>query len=149
MAGDRHCRWCRPVDRPAGQPALRGFHGERRQRRQRLGQTPGAAALGLLHSHIELFGIELQEQKGRTLSLLLFAGLALVFALLLLTALSGLLLVLLWDSYRLAGIIGLCVFYGIAALYCGLRLKAAVFDESSPFGATLEELAKDRERLLP
>ena len=73
----------------------------------------------------------------------------LVFALLLLTALSGLLLVLLWDSYRLAGIIGLCVFYGIAALYCGLRLKAAVFDESSPFGATLEELAKDRERLLP
>ena len=75
--------------------------------------------------------------------------LALVFALLLLTALSGLLLVLLWDSYRLAGIIGLCVFYGIAALYCGLRLKAAVFDESSPFGATLEELAKDRERLLP
>ncbi len=61
------------------------------------GKRLGAAALGLLHSHIELFGIELQEQKGRTLSLLLFAGLALVFALLLLTALSGLLLVLLWD----------------------------------------------------
>ena len=108
-----------------------------------------AAVLGLLHGHIELLGIELQEQKARTLSLLLFAGLALVFALLLLTALSGLLLVMLWDSYRLAGIIGLCVFYGLAAIYCGLRLKAAVFDESSPFNATLEEIAKDRERLLP
>ena len=95
------------------------------------GKRLGAAALGLLHSHIELFGIELQEQKGRTLSLLLFAGLALVFALLLLTALSGLLLVLLWDSYRLAGIIGLCVFYGLAALYCGLRLKAAVLSNPS------------------
>lgn len=113
------------------------------------GKRLSAALLGLLHSHIELFGIELQEQKARTLSLLLFAGLALVFALLLLTALSGLLLVLLWDSYRLAGIIGLCVFYSLAALYCGLRLKATVFDESSPFNATLEELAKDRERLLP
>lgn len=119
-------------------------------------QTPGsssrrlgAAILGLLHGHVELFGIELQEQKARTLSLLLFAGLALVFALLLLTALSALLLVLLWDSYRLAGIIGLCVFYGAAALFCGLRLKAAVHDEASPFSATLEELAKDRERLLP
>ena len=44
----------------------------------------GAAILGLLHGHVELFGIELQEQKARTLSLLLFAGLALVFALLLL-----------------------------------------------------------------
>ncbi|QBF27692.1 hypothetical protein EXN22_19100 [Pseudomonas tructae] len=109
----------------------------------------GAAVLGLLHGHVELFGIELQEQKARTLSLLLFAGLALVFALLLLTALSGLVLVMLWDSYRLAGIIGLCVFYAIAALFCGLRLKAAVFDESSPFSSTLEELAKDRERLLP
>ncbi|MGF6591181.1 phage holin family protein [Pseudomonas sp. 2835] len=109
----------------------------------------GAAVLGLLHGHVELFGIELQEQKARTLSLLLFAGLALVFALLLLTALSGLVLVMLWDSYRLAGIIGLCVFYGLAAIFCGLRLKAAVFDESSPFSSTLEELAKDRERLMP
>lgn len=109
----------------------------------------GAAILGLLHGHVELFGIELQEQKARTLSLLLFAGLALVFALLLLTALSALLLVLLWDSYRLAGIIGLCVFYGLAAVFCAVRLKAAVHDESSPFAGTLEELAKDRERLLP
>jgi len=109
----------------------------------------GAAVLGLLHGHVELFGIELQEQKARTLSLLLFAGLALVFALLLLVALSALVLVLLWDSYRLAGIVGLCVFYGAAALFCGLRLKAAVYDESSPFSSTLEELAKDRERLLP
>jgi len=109
----------------------------------------GAAVLGLLHGHVELFGIELQEQKARTLRLLLFAGLGLVFALLLLVALSALVLVLLWDSYRLAGVIGLCVFYGVAALYCGVRLKAAVFDESSPFSSTLEELAKDRERLLP
>ncbi|MBA1202107.1 hypothetical protein G7009_10110 [Pseudomonas capeferrum] len=115
----------------------------------RAGKRLGAAMLGLLHGHIELFGIELQEQKGRTLRLLLFAGMALVFALLLLTALSGLLLVLLWDSYRLAGIIGLCVFYGLATIFCGVRLKAAVFDESSPFSSTLEELAKDRERLLP
>ena len=45
-------------------------------------QRLGAAALGLLHGHVELFGIELQEQKARTVSLLLFAGLALVFALL-------------------------------------------------------------------
>ncbi|WP_019409307.1 phage holin family protein [Pseudomonas psychrophila] len=109
----------------------------------------GAAFLGLLHSHVELLGIELQEQKARTVSLLLFAGLALVFGLLLLIGLSALILIVLWDSYRLPGIIGLCVFYALAAVFCGLRLKSAVFDESSPFNATLEELAKDRERLLP
>ncbi|WP_300724367.1 phage holin family protein [Pseudomonas sp.] len=109
----------------------------------------GAAFLGLLHSHVELLGIELQEQKARTVSLLLFAGLALVFGLLLLIGLSALVLIMVWDTYRLAGIIGLCVFYALAAVFCGLRLKSAVFDESSPFNATLEELAKDRERLLP
>jgi uncharacterized membrane protein YqjE len=96
-----------------------------------------------------LFSIELQEQKARTVSLLLFAGLALVFALLLLVGLSALVLILVWDTYRLAGIIGLCLFYLLAALFCGLRLKAAICDESSPFHATLEELANDRERLLP
>ena len=109
----------------------------------------GAAFLGLLHSHVELFGIELQEQKARTVSLLLFAGLALVFALLLLIGLSALVLILVWDTYRLYGILALCGFYTLAALFCALRLKAAVFDESSPFHSTLEELANDRERLMP
>lgn len=116
------------------------------------GPSPGrlsAAFLGLLQSHVELFGIELQEQKTRSLNMLLFAGLALVFALLLLLGLSALVLILVWDSYRLAGVVGLCVFYALAALFCGLRLRAAVTDESSPFSATLEELARDRERLMP
>ena len=80
----------------------------------------GAAFLGLLHSHVELLGIELQEQKARTVSLLLIyalinVGLALVFGLLLLLGLSALVLIVLWDSYRLPGIIGLCVFYTLAA----------------------------------
>ncbi|MFZ3282014.1 phage holin family protein [Pseudomonas sp.] len=109
----------------------------------------GAAVLGLLHSHVELFGIELQEQKSRTVSLLLFAGLALVFALLLLVGLSTLVMIVFWDTYRLAAIIGLCVFYTLASIFCAVRLKAAIFDESSPFHGTLQELANDRERLLP
>ncbi|WP_263144349.1 phage holin family protein [Pseudomonas sp. RIT-PI-AD] len=109
----------------------------------------GAAALGLLHSHLELLGIELQEQKGRTLNLLLFAGLGLLFALLLLLGLSTLVMVIVWDSYRLTGIIGLCIVYTIAAVLCGLRLRAQLHDESTPFSATLAELKKDREQLLP
>ena len=44
---------------------------------------------------------------------------------------------------------GLCLFYLVLTLYCAWRLKQAVDDESSPFSATLEELAQDRERLLP
>ncbi|MCY1458388.1 hypothetical protein D9M71_757650 [compost metagenome] len=80
---------------------------------------------------------------------MLFAGLALVFALLLLVGLSALVMILFWDTYRLTAIIGLCVFYALAAIFCGIRLKSAIYDESSPFHGTLEELANDRERLLP
>ncbi|HBO2544290.1 TPA: phage holin family protein [Pseudomonas aeruginosa] len=117
-----------------GRPSLRRF---------------GAAFLGLLHGHVELFGIELQEQKANTLRLLLFAGLALVFALLLLVGLSLLVLIVFWDTNRLAAALGLCLFYVISSLFCGWRLYQSINDESSPFSATLEELANDRERLLP
>ncbi|HGM8255169.1 phage holin family protein [Pseudomonas aeruginosa] len=117
-----------------GRPSLRRF---------------GAAFLGLLHGHVELFGIELQEQKANTLRLLLFAGLALVFALLLLVGLSLLALIVFWDTNRLAAALGLCLFYVIGSLFCGWRLYQSINDESSPFSATLEELANDRERLLP
>lgn len=117
-----------------GRPSLRRF---------------GTAFLGLLHGHVELFGIELQEQKANTLRLLLFAGLALVFALLLLVGLSLLVLIVFWDTNRLAAALGLCLFYVIGSLFCGWRLYQSINDESSPFSATLEELANDRERLLP
>ncbi|HHW2899271.1 TPA: phage holin family protein [Pseudomonas aeruginosa] len=117
-----------------GRPSLRRF---------------GAAFLGLLHGHVELFGIELQEQKANTLRLLLFAGLALVFALLLLVGLSLLVLIVFWDTNRLAAALGLCLFYVIGSLFCGWGLYQSINDESSPFSATLEELANDRERLLP
>ncbi|HCW0870099.1 TPA: phage holin family protein [Pseudomonas aeruginosa] len=121
-------------DSADGRPSLRRF---------------GAAFLGLLHGHVELFGIELQEQKANTLRLLLFAGLALVFALLLLVGLSLLVLIVFWDTNRLAAALGLCLFYVIGSLFCGWRLYQSINDESSPFSATLEELANDRERLLP
>ncbi|MBG4610799.1 phage holin family protein [Pseudomonas aeruginosa] len=122
------------TDPADGRPSLRRF---------------GAAFLGLLHGHVELFGIELQEQKANTLRLLLFAGLALVFALLLLVGLSLLVLIVFWDTNRLAAALGLCLFYVIGSLFCGWRLYQSINDESSPFSATLEELANARERLLP
>ncbi|MDH4872569.1 phage holin family protein [Pseudomonas sp. BN515] len=108
-----------------------------------------ASLLGLLQGHVELFGIELQEQKANSLYLFLFGGLTLIFAMLLLIGLSGLILVLLWENWRFEALGGLCLFYLLATIYCGVRLRAAVDDEESPFSATLEELARDRERLLP
>lgn len=108
-----------------------------------------AALLGLAQDHIELFGIELQEQKVRTLQTLVLTAVALLLGLLLLIGLSALLLIALWDNYRLHAVIGLCLCYAVGLLLCCWRLLRRAQQDSSPFSATLAELARDRERLLP
>ncbi len=112
-------------------------------------QRLGAAALGLLHSHVELFGIELQEQKERSLQTIAWAGMALLAGLLLLIGLSALLLIAAEEAYRLPAILSLCLLYSLALLLCVWRLRRLLCNTASPFSATLAELARDRERLLP
>jgi uncharacterized membrane protein YqjE len=109
----------------------------------------GAAGLGLLHSHIELFGLELQEQKTNTLQALTLTAMALLAGWLLLIGLSTLLLIALWDDYRLATISGLCLFYLLLLLASLWRLRNLLSRSKNPFSASLSELARDRERLLP
>ena len=109
----------------------------------------GAATLGLISGHVELFGVELQEQKMHGLSALVWTWLALLAGLLLMIGLSALVLFALWDSYRLQAIIGLCFFYAIALLICLWRLRITLKAASNPFSATRAELVRDRERLLP
>ena len=65
----------------------------------------GASLLGLLQGHVELFGIELQEQKADSLRLLLLGGLTLICALLLLRGyLASRTTLLFWSSLCFAGL---------------------------------------------
>ena len=109
----------------------------------------GAAFLNLLKDHVDLLGIELQEQKVQGMRLLILAGLGLVFALLLLLGLSALLVLAFWETHRILVCAGLCVFYLCAAAFCMMRLAAELDKDRSPFQASMEELARDREALLP
>ncbi len=109
----------------------------------------GAATLGLLSDHVELLGVELQEQKMHGMRALVWTGMALFNGLLLMMGLSVLLLVLLWDSYRLQAIVGLCTFYASALLLSLWRLHVALKRTSLPFSATRAELNRSREQLLP
>lgn len=107
------------------------------------------ALLGLLQGHVALLGEELKEQQSHTLSLLVLVSLSLAFAFLLLLGLSTALLIVFWESHRLTVIALLCAFYalGLLACLCGLLLR--VRNAPAPFAASLEELARDREQLLP
>ena len=54
----------------------------------------GGATLGLLQNHLELFGLEFQEEKSRVLRLGLFAGIALVCGLMFAFGLFAVVLIL-------------------------------------------------------
>lgn len=107
------------------------------------------ALLGLLQGHVALFGEELKEQQAHAVRLLLLTSLSLVFGLLLVIGLSATLLICFWDDYRIPVIIGLCVFYSVALIASLVTLINYLRNAPSPFSASLEELARDREQLLP
>ncbi|MFC0710312.1 phage holin family protein [Azorhizophilus paspali] len=108
----------------------------------------GDALLGLLQNHLELLGIELQEEKAYVFRLFLFASLSLLFGLMLLIGLSAAVVVAFWDEHRLTAIFALCLVYGLALLFCVARALKLAQRSEHPFQATLEELARNRE-LLP
>ncbi|KRW62177.1 phage holin family protein [Pseudomonas sp. TTU2014-080ASC] len=108
-----------------------------------------SALLGLLQGHVALFVEELKEQQSNTLTLLIVTGLGLLFALLLIFGLSAALLIAFWDDHRLLVICLLCAFYALGLLTCVGVLISRLRNAPTPFSASLEELARDREQLLP
>jgi uncharacterized membrane protein YqjE len=115
------------------------------------GQSPrrfAGALLGLLHGHLTLLAEEFKEQQ-HTLSLLVLASLSVVFGFLLIIGLSAALLIACWDSHKLLVITALCATYAAGFLCALVALLLRLRDAPAPFSASLEELARDREQLLP
>jgi len=109
----------------------------------------GGAFVDLLHGHLELLGIEVQEEKARTFRLFLLAGISLIFGLLVLVGLSAAVVIAFWETHRMAAILSLCLIYAVLMALCIGRAIRLAKECATPFQATLEEIARDRERLLP
>ena len=109
----------------------------------------GSALAGLVQGHLELIGIEIQEERARVFKLFLLASISLILGLLILVGLSAAVVIAFWDSNPIAAILVLCVIYA-AVLAAGISRAIGIAKESvSPVQATVEELARNRERLLP
>jgi uncharacterized membrane protein YqjE len=107
----------------------------------------GDTLVGLVQARLEIVSGEFEEQRLRFEQLLLLAvaaGFCLAVAALLAVAF---IVALLWDTFRIAAIGGLCiVFLGIGAAFVAVLVARA---KSRPrlFATTIGELAKDREAL--
>jgi len=104
---------------------------------RRLGTTLGA----ILQNRVELFAVELHEQRYRVLEALLLAGGALVLGTLAVVVFSGVLLWLFAEPYRVYAAAGLGVLYLAGAMILVFRLKRRLTAE--PFGETLKQIKKD------
>ncbi|MDY0248772.1 MAG: phage holin family protein [Pseudomonas sp.] len=109
----------------------------------------GAATLGLISDHAELFALELQEQKHHSTQQLIWLGVTAACGFMLFLLLNGLLIVLLWQNYEHRLLIAMAAFYAMAGVLCIWRMKSVQRTAQAPFSATLQELKNTKERLLP
>ena len=118
--------------------------------------SPGTLAAGkrvlvtlmsMLQTRLEMAALELGDEKARLLSLI-FTGLAACIFMGFAVLMGSLLVVAwFWDTYRLASLAGLAVFYAALAWVLWRRLQAAVENQPPAFAYTLAELARDRDAL--
>ena len=109
----------------------------------------GAATLDLLSDHAELFALELQEQKHHSSQQLIWLGITAACAFMLFLLLNGLLIIVLWDLYQHMLLVAMSAFYTLAGLLCIGRIKSIQRTAQAPFSASLQELKKTKEQLLP
>lgn len=104
----------------------------------------GESLLGALQERLELVSIELAEEKYRFVRLVIWLGAAVFAGGMALTFATLTIVYLLWDSARLAALIGFTVLYGGALAWVVTMLRRQFIHQPKPFEATLGSLAEDR-----
>jgi uncharacterized membrane protein YqjE len=103
--------------------------------------------VALLQNRIELLATDLEEERIRLLQLLFWAAGALFFFALGVLMITMFVVLLLWDSHRLAGIVVLAAVFLAIGVGLAIGVRNRMHMRSRLFSASLEELAKDKERL--
>jgi uncharacterized membrane protein YqjE len=105
----------------------------------------GDSLLGLVQRRVEMFAVELQEEKVRALDLLVRAAAVIVLSLLTLVAGTATLVVALWETSPILVLALVTLAYGLGAAILGLGIRKRLRQGPKPFAGTIEEFRKDRE----
>lgn len=94
-------------------------------------------------NRVELFGLELAEERQRLVSAIVYGITATILAAFFLLGLSFLVLMLVWDSpYRYAVIGGLTLLYAVLSLVFLSKIKS-LFSQAMPFASTIQVFKDD------
>ena len=103
--------------------------------------------VALLQNRLELLATDLEEERIRLLQLLFWAAAALFFFALGVLMITVLVALLVWESHRLAGIVVLAVVFLAIGAGLAIVVRNRMNLRSRLFSASLDELAKDKDRL--
>jgi uncharacterized membrane protein YqjE len=104
----------------------------------------GDGLLATVEARLQLFSVELQEEKLRLIQTLLWISAAVFAGIMATTFVSLTLVYLFWESAQLAVLGGLATFYTGALLVIIISFRRFLARQTKPFAATLEELGADR-----
>lgn len=121
---------------PSSAPASSGFIASFR--------ALGDSLLAGAQDRLELFTVELQEEKFRLIHIFVWISVAVFTGMMAITFASLTLVYLFWESARLAVLAGLTLFYTGALVAVIVALRRYLARQPSPFSATLQEIGEDR-----
>lgn len=101
------------------------------------------ALLATTHNRVELFVVELQEEKCRLVEAILCAAAAVALGLMSLSLVTLTVVVLCWENGLVLALAGLSVLYLLGAVLAWRALQSRL-KAGSAFADTLDELKKDR-----
>ena len=102
--------------------------------------------LALAQNRVELFAVELREEKCRLMEAILWASAVVAFGMMTLTLLTLLVVVLFWQEARIAALVILSLLYLLATFLAWRGLHSRL-TKASTFSGTVGEIKKDRECL--
>jgi len=106
-----------------------------------------ANAIGIAQTRLQLLSNELEEERARTLQLVVLGAVAMFCAAIGLILVTAWIIIALWDQYRLLTVAVLAGLYMLGAALALRALKAKAAQRSKLFSASLGELGRDRDLL--
>ena len=100
-----------------------------------------------LHLRLELFALEMSQERDRVVARVVLCVVLALSAFLLLLSLHAALLVVFWDSYRVQVSVAMVAFYAIVVVTSLLMLRRRKRTQEEPFAATQQVLRQDVETL--
>jgi uncharacterized membrane protein YqjE len=104
----------------------------------------GDGLLASVQDRLQLFTVELQEEKFRLIQTFIWISAAVFTGMMAVTFASLTLVYLFWDSARLAVLGGLAVLYAAALGVIIIAFRRYRARQPNPFAATLHEIGEDR-----